>query len=298
MPRQFCKVCSGQADAYTEVVIRGRHHSYVHCCRNCGFVFIHPVYWLKEAYNDAIASTDVGYVSRNIAASEFLCTLLGQASVCSDLFVDFGGGYGLLVRLMRDKGFHFHLYERHAQNLFARNCDADLARFGPYKTLTAIEVFEHLHDPGQSIAEMLNWSRCIVFTTELCPVARPRPDEWWYFGLDHGQHISFYSSLALELLATQQGLEYHSLGGSWHALAPHNDPILSQRKLSESSLNFTRLGFARLARQLAARLASQRHGMRKSLVEHDFQAVKRIIGMSSEPSGGTLGHVDEIRASR
>jgi hypothetical protein len=284
---QLCKICGEPADAYAEVMVRERHLSRLHSCPNCGFVFIEPVYWLEEAYVEVIAPSDVGYVSRNLASSEFLCALLPDTSKARDFFVDFGGGYGLLVRLMRDKGFHFHLHEPHAENLFARNCEADLARFGPYRALTAIEVFEHLADPVLSVAEMSRWSQCLVFTTELCPVAKPMPEEWWYFGLEHGQHISFYTEHSLNILAARHGLNYARLSNSWHMAVAPNDPMLANRKLDKDSL------IARLVSRVCNRL--QQRDTRPSLVEHDFDALKRIIGMT--PSATGLGHVDDLKVS-
>ena len=146
----------------------------------------------------------------------------------SDFFVDFGGGYGLLVRLMRDRGFRFHLHEPLVSNLFARACAANRSKFAPYRALTAIEVFEHLLDPLAGTAEMAGWSRCIVFTTELCPVVEPSPERWWYFGLEHGQHVSFYTTEALRLMAKRNGLQYFDLGASWHAFALRDDPIVRE----------------------------------------------------------------------
>jgi hypothetical protein len=291
MRPQRCRVCSGEAYAYTEVVVRGRHHSHLYNCSSCGFVFIEPVYWLDEAYAEAVAQSDIGYVSRNLAAAEFLSIILGNISTAADFFVDYGGGYGLLVRLMRDKGFRFHLYEPHAQNLFAQNCDADRERFGPYRALTAIEVFEHLANPMLSVAEMSLWSQCIVFTTELCPVPKPAPEEWWYLGLDHGQHISFYTRPALNILASQHNLQYFPLGGSWHILTAPNDLILAKPKLNERALDPSQSVVARLAARASNRL--WRRKRRGCLIEHDFNAVKRIIGMSAGLVGNASGHIDD-----
>jgi len=283
--KQPCKICGEPANGYAEVVVRNTYSSRLYSCNNCGFVFIAPVYWLEEAYAEVITPTDVGCVSRNLASSGFLCSLLCETAKRSDFFVDFGGGYGLLVRLMRDRGFRFHLHEPNAENLFARNCEADLVRFGPYRALTAIEVFEHLSDPALSVAEMLRWSQCLVFTTELCPVSRPMPEEWWYLGLEHGQHISFYTKKALNLLAVQHGLKYCYLGDGWHIVATSNDPMLGKTKTNERSL------ILRLASRFSNRL--QPRDVRPSLVEHDFNAIKRIIRMGAGASANSAGHVDD-----
>lgn len=290
MQWKCCKICSAGADAYADIIVLGRHYSTLYSCRNCGFVFVDPVYWLDEAYRNAIALSDVGYVSRNIAASERLCNLLSSKSVVTDFFVDFGGGYGLLVRLMRDKGFRFHLHEPLVANMFARSCEADRARFGRYRALTAIEVLEHLPDPVAGIAEMAGWSPCIVFTTELCPVAKPLPMDWWYFGFEHGQHVSFYTKMSLQILAELNGLRYFELGGNWHALASEDDPIVGHPRHGGRFANATRLTIARFARALSRRL--HRGEVRPSLLNDDFEAMRCISGSRREGCDDALAHID------
>ena len=59
---------------------------------------------------------------------------------------------------------------------------------------------------------MLRISKNIVFTTELLPQVIPKPHEWWYYGLEHGQHISFYSVNTLEFIAQKYGLNFLTNG--------------------------------------------------------------------------------------
>lgn len=295
MRRQCCKVCSGEADAYAEIVVRGHHHSWVYSCRNCEFVFIDPVYWLDEAYEEPVTLSDVGYISRNIGASERLYNLLSDKTSGSDFFVDFGGGYGLLVRLMRDKGFRFHLHEPFVANLFARACDADRSRFARYRALTAIEVFEHLVDPLAGTAEMASWSKCILFTTELCPVAKPLPEQWWYFGFEHGQHISFYTTEALRLMAERNGLQYFDLGGSWHAFALGDDSIVRKPERGRGIVDSAKLAGAYIADGVSRRLRGT--GSRPSLLNDDFDAMRRIIGLMPQSLDSAFAHVDRIEAA-
>ena len=40
--------------------------------------------------------------------------------------VDYGGGYGLLVRLMRNSGFDFYRYDPYCANFFAKGFEVDL----------------------------------------------------------------------------------------------------------------------------------------------------------------------------
>ncbi|WP_407166048.1 class I SAM-dependent methyltransferase [Bradyrhizobium sp. ORS 111] len=293
--RGACKICGERADAYAEVIVRGRHPSQLFSCNSCGFVFIDPVYWLEEAYAAPETSLDVGSVSRNLDVAELLARLLGKVTTRSDLFVDFGGAHGLLVRLMRDKGYHFHLYEPVAANLFATFCVADQKAFPAYRALTAIEVFEHLPDPRRSVSEMLEWSRCIIFTTELCPEERPKPSNWWYFALEEGQHVSFFTQKSLQVLAGRLSLSYSSLGGSWHVLAPRGDPIsmieattLRARSVSFVGLPLTR--FVRCARRAWGGMT--RTQQRESLTLRDHVQASSIV-LDQLRGQQTARHLDE-----
>jgi len=106
-------------------------------------------------------------------------------------FLDFAGGYGVFVRLMRDIGFDFVLYDKYTQNLFAKGFEYNPSH--KIEAITTFESFEHFAKPMDEIESMLKISKNIIFSTELLPDPIPKPEDWWYYGLEHGQHISFYS---------------------------------------------------------------------------------------------------------
>lgn len=286
-----CKVCQEPAAAYASVEVRNSHKTEIFACSVCGFVYLEPVYWLEEAYRIPITPLDVGYVSRNLAAARYLSRLLGDKTVRSNFFVDFGGGCGLLVRLMRDRGFRFHLYDRYKQNIFAWNCDADPSTFGSYRAVTAIEVFEHLPDPATEIREMLNFGNTIIFTTELCPNPKPLPEEWWYFGLEHGQHVSFYTESSLKTIAKRHGLVYRSLGKYWHIMSPVNDPVA--KPVSDDGRSWMH-AFSGRASRLAKLIKASKGTRLDALIEHDFEAMKRILDESGQEQLISQRNIDEF----
>ena len=63
---------------------------------------------------------------------------------------------------------------------------------------------------------MLDYSKNILFSFELKPLKIPKPDEWWYYGLDHGQHISFYQKEIFEFLARKFNLFFYTNGKNIH----------------------------------------------------------------------------------
>lgn len=214
----ICKICSSAAAPFGEAMVLGINRIAYFCCASCGFIQTEEPYWLDEAYSDAITSSDVGLVDRNIRLARVTKVLLSNLFDAKGPFLDYGGGYGLFVRLMRDAGFDFHHYDKRCVNLLARGFEADAAGSAQYEALTAFEVFEHLVNPMEEIREMLSFSRNIIFTTELVRPPAPLPGRWWYYGTEHGQHVSFYTLKALEIIAQKFSLRLYTNGRSLHVL--------------------------------------------------------------------------------
>jgi len=68
---------------------------------------------------------------------------------------------------------------------------------------------------------MLRISKNIIFTTGLLPQDITKPHEWWYYGLKHSQHISFYSVNTLEFIAQKYGLNFLT-NGRIHLFSENN----------------------------------------------------------------------------
>ena len=176
-------------------------------CPSCEFIQTEQAYWLVEAYAGVIADTDVSYVTRNIMYSQRVERIARLSFAGVKRFLDYGGGYGLFVRLMRDRGFDFYRQDLYCENIFARGFDvqdlqqeADEEGFG---LLTSFEVFEHLDRPREELDRMFGYADSILFpSTELQP-RRQLHDigDWWYFAPHMGQHIALYGLRTLETIA-------------------------------------------------------------------------------------------------
>lgn len=211
-----CKICGQPTTEYGSALVLGKYHARYLQCRGCGFVQVDNPCWLAEAYSDAITASDLGLVARNLGNSKICRALIPIFFDPAAKFVDYGGGYGLFVRMMRDTGFDFFLFDPLCENLFAKRFLADPASDQRYELVTAFEVFEHLVDPLREIEQMVHFSPNILFSTLLLPPTNPSPTEWQYFGLEHGQHVSFFTERSLAVLAGKFGLHIHSCRRSFH----------------------------------------------------------------------------------
>lgn len=213
-----CKICSSGASLFSQATILNKYLVSYYKCSECGFVHTEEPYWFDEAYSQAINSSDVGLVNRNIMFSKVASALILAFFNSNGRFLDYGGGYGLFVRIMRDRGLDFYWLDEFCSNIFAKGLEHDIMRGDAYELLTAFEVFEHLKDPYGDISKMLRFSKNVLFTTELLPAHIPEPGSWWYYGLEHGQHISFYTWRSLSVIAKKFNLNLYSNGRSWHLL--------------------------------------------------------------------------------
>ena len=208
-----CKICSAPVDNWAHAEVLHKYQVSYFMCSVCGFVNTERPYWLNEAYSEPIAPSDLGLVSRNLGLAVTADATIRLLFSQEKRFLDFGGGTGLFVRLMRDRGHDFFWSDEHTENTFATGFDVgDFAgqRFG---LITAFEVFEHLEDPRPVLEKLLACTDSVLFTTGLLASPPPKPGEWWYYTLDTGQHISFFTKTSLHLLARDYGLHFYTSGG-------------------------------------------------------------------------------------
>ncbi len=254
-----CPICGASRREVGTRTFLNAHAAALDYCTGCGFLQVRNPHWLAQAYESAITALDTGLVARNLRAAATLAGLFTLPAFGGGrgIYLDQGGGVGLLVRLMRDRGFDFRWADAHADNLLARGLE--LAPGEACVAVTAIEVFEHLEDPLEFVTRALaeSGSRTLIFTTEL--YAGEPPNDWWYYAEEAGQHIAFYRHDTLEAMARRLGLQVLSHGGLH---------MLTDRAISPSAY---RLRVGRYGR-LLARL---RRSARPSLIEADHDNLLR-----------------------
>jgi hypothetical protein len=216
---------------FTATLLRRHQVQYFHC-RSCGLIRTEKPYWLSEAYSDAIADSDVGLVDRNIQNAHSLQVILQAMSLAHGRFVDIGGGYGLLTRMLRDKGFDAYSTDKHCQNLFAKGFEP--APDFKADALFAFEVMEHLEEPLTFLREAFDRYQCrtFIFSTLAYGDAIPSQD-WSYYSFDSGQHITIYQTRSLERLAEKLGCLYLPInGGMTHLITDRPLTGLTRRILT------------------------------------------------------------------
>jgi hypothetical protein len=219
-----CKICNEESSYIFDGQILNKYTVQYFKCPNCGFLQTQKPYWLKESYSDAISISDTGIMVRNNNLAKIAATILSLVCDKSGTFLDYGGGYGIFTRLMRDKGFDFYWYDKYATNLAARGFEGKVEN-NRYTAVTSFENFEHFENPLKEIENIFSLTDTVLFSTELVPKQTPKPNEWWYYCLEHGQHISLFSKESLEYIAEKYGYFLISNNQNLH--------IFSKKKISD-----------------------------------------------------------------
>jgi Methyltransferase domain len=262
-----CKICRHETDFLWKARTLGKYEIAYFKCPFCAFIQTEQAYWLAEAYAGAIADTDIGYVTRNLLYSGWVDRIARLSFPDVRRFLDYGGGYGLFVRLMRDRGFEFYRQDLYCENIFARGLDVEDLRSagdqGRFGLLTAFEVFEHLDDPRAELDRMFGYADSILFSTELQPRHPLKGiDDWWYFAPHMGQHVALYSLRTLEVIAELYGCRIYSDGRSLH--------LLTRKKLS-----FNTVKWVSLTGRAADKILGRNFQHRKSLLTRDLERIQQ-----------------------
>lgn len=210
---RICRVCAAAARPLFSGTVLGRSVEYQEC-DVCGYVQTETPTWLDPACGNAIGAADTGILQRNRRAARVVVRMLTLFGLLHGRVIDSAGGYGLLVRMLRDWGVDARWEDRYCDNLVARGFEA--ARGDHADLLTAIEVLEHLVDPLSDLQCLCARAPHVLVSTSLIPEPTPRLKDWWYYAPSGGQHVGFFRIRTLENLANRLGCRVFSDGRSFH----------------------------------------------------------------------------------
>lgn len=210
-----CRLCNSRiSNPFSEAELLGHNIKYFECAE-CEYVQTEDPFWLADAYASSINLSDTGIMYRNLSNVNLVLATLSLIQNRTGKVVDYAGGYGFLVRLLRDSGVDALWADPYSQNLVARGFEYEEQKESVV-LVTAFEAYEHFVNPIEEMKKLLSISSNLLLTTTLTPFPTPRPSDWWYYGLDHGQHIGFYRVKTLEYLAKEFNLHLISDGQSIH----------------------------------------------------------------------------------
>lgn len=217
-----CPVCNHDGIQIFCNTILNKYEISYYQCPHCKLIYTETPYWLDEAYKDAIVGTDTGLMQRNISFCVTVNTLIRQFYPTGQRFLDYGGGYGIFVRMMRDVGHRFQWTDKYSDNLATKGFEY---QGGTVDLVTAFELFEHFDKPIQEVENLLGYSKNILVSTTVYGEEQGYPDKsWWYYAPHAGQHVVFYHRKTFEYLAGKYHLNYYQINSTLHLLTEQKLP--------------------------------------------------------------------------
>ena len=172
-----CRVCKTSIHAIFTSVLMQKYSVEYFQCSHCGYVQTEFPFWLTEAYRISINDVDSGLMMRSYWHRNVTSTLIYFLFNQRGKYLDYGGGYGVFVRLMCEIGFNFYWQDKHTENLFAKGFEFAESENNPVELLTCFEAFEHFVEPAAELEKLLNISRNNLLSKEFIPDPVPSPAE-------------------------------------------------------------------------------------------------------------------------
>lgn len=255
-----CRICYSLGEQLFELQVLGKFQAEYRQCTKCRFVYIVDPFWLEESFASELNDLDIGSVDRCLILADFVEVLIRFQKWSKLRFLDWGGGYGLLARIMRDRGLDFGSHDMYTRPLFVEQ--SEISESDTFELVTMSEVALHLTDPVPVFKKIMESTNTLVFTAVIAPIMIP--NDWWYLMPDTGQHVAIYHKETLEALANQLEVRITSDGRFFHVLHRERLGIKSQLVIKFRPLVFAFAWF-----HATARLVKRGLGKNSSLTPAD-----------------------------
>lgn len=231
-----CRVCGGMARLFDVVdfnksceEVKGKFLPlsgaavYYARCDACGFCYA-PEFqkWSRDefrrhVYNERYIDIDPDYVDARPRAHATILHNTFRQQVSAVRHLDYGGGLGLLSRLLRESGWSSASYDPFV------DVTVSTESLGQFNCITAFEVFEHVVDPKalmRDLKALLAPGGIVIFSTGLSDgnILPGQRLTWWYASPRNG-HVSLFSRASLDILARSFGFNLRSFSDSMHSLS-------------------------------------------------------------------------------
>jgi SAM-dependent methyltransferase len=207
-------------EAQGKRLVLAEYPVYYALCGECGFCFAPEMHgWSLEEfeewiYNDEYSLVDPDFLGSRARENAALLPSMFPNLPANIKHLDYGGGDGLLASLLREANWLSTSYDPFIDR------STHPAQLGNFELITAFEVFEHVPDVQQLMADLralITPGGLILFSTLLSdgnidPLQRL---SWWYAAPRNG-HISLYSKQSLTQLARQSGFQFGSFSPYFH----------------------------------------------------------------------------------
>ena len=221
-----CRVCLGNSVHLFDGLLLDKLKVGYFECQACGYVQTEEPSWLVEAYERPITASDTGIMIRNEHNLRIVLSTLFLLNNLKGTVVDFAGGYGILVRMLRDVGVDAFWSDRFSKNLLASGFEY---QGGPALLTTAFEAFEHFVKPAEELERLFTIAPNVLLSTVIIPRPTPLLSDWWYYGQEHGQHIGFFRVDTLRFLASRYGKRLLTDGKGYHLFLDKVIPLWKWR---------------------------------------------------------------------
>jgi hypothetical protein len=207
-----CRACGGSlTPAFDAVVLQDVQVTYERC-GSCGSLMLLNPHWLRRAYGTAfVPDPDFGALRRTLFVHRTLRRLRAARLLPHrHRSLDFGSGLGMLVRLQRDHDVDAWGYDVYSTPKFAETYCRRVLPEGTFDLVTCIEVIEHTTDPIDVLKlfrSRVNENGLVAVSTEFVD-GQVDPKSWHYLALEHGQHITLFSSAGFRVAVETAGFDW------------------------------------------------------------------------------------------
>ena len=217
---------------FTKLILNKYKVNYYEC-NACKSLQTEEPYWTTELYeNSNLVKEDFGVMYRLFRNQEKIFILSKLLGLKKGL--DWGGGDGILCRSLRDYCLNFYTVDKFTNSSYAQ--EFIISDYSSLDLITSLEVFEHLDKPKNDIDFLFNLNSKTIFIQS--KLYKNQNKDWDYLYADHGEHIFFYSEIALEAIAKKFNYELKIYNNEYSLFYKKN--CLSKFKLFLFSLIFNK----------------------------------------------------------